>query len=58
MKEICESLNDADDDETVIAVLFTSNGSSFCQGINYKSLLAEKDSTRKSLAKEMANTIK
>lgn len=58
MKEVIDVLEEIEENDAVNVVLFTSNGKSFCQGINYKALTAEKESTKKALAKEMGNTIR
>lgn len=58
MKELCKVLAEAENNGAVSAILFTSDGSSFCRGIDYKALVADKEGAKKALAKEMAGVVK
>ncbi|XP_014215335.1 mucin-4 isoform X2 [Copidosoma floridanum] len=58
MREFCDALTILRKDDVCRVVLFTSTGTSFCEGLELSSLLRENVEERKSRAKEMAVALK
>ncbi|KAK7791469.1 hypothetical protein R5R35_002389 [Gryllus longicercus] len=58
LRELKDALSHLKKDETCRAVLLTSTGSSFCQGIDFYGLLHTNAERRKSAAQELAQALK
>jgi chromodomain protein Y len=58
MNEIREALSILKTDDDCRVVLFTSTGTSFCEGLELSSLLHSNKEERKIRAEEMSNTVK
>lgn len=58
LKEVTTVVNNLNGDADCHVILISSSGNSFCHGINYKNLVADKDATRKSVAKELVNNMR
>ncbi|XP_017781513.1 PREDICTED: golgin subfamily B member 1 [Nicrophorus vespilloides] len=58
MQEISIILKELEQDADCNVAYITSSGNSFMKGIKYKSLVAQKEVTRKNLAKKMATSVR
>ncbi|XP_018022775.1 cell wall protein RBR3 [Hyalella azteca] len=58
LRELCDALNSLRGDPSVRLVLLTSNGSSFCQGVDLTSLHHAHPETRNNHAQNLARAIK
>ena len=58
MNELREALSILKDDDDCRVVLFTSTGTSFCEGLDLSHLLHSNKDERKLRAEEMAATVK
>lgn len=57
LNELCAIMKELEDDDNCTVVAISSSASSFCHGINYKTLLIEKEQSRKAFAQKLATCV-
>lgn len=57
MQDIIDALEILKDDDNCHAVLFTTSGPIFCEGLDHSFLVNKNEVERKSLATELCNTV-
>lgn len=50
-------MTELQEDNNCTIVVISSSASSFCHGINYKTLLSDKEQSRKTFAKKLATCV-
>lgn len=58
LTELCAILNNLKQESSCTAVLVSSSGKSFCQGLDYKSLISDNSEVRKKKATQLANLVR
>ncbi|KAI4471172.1 32-trans-enoyl-coa isomerase-related [Holotrichia oblita] len=57
LNELCAIMKELQDDANCTVVAISSSASSFCHGINYKTLLIEKEQSRRAFAQKLATCV-
>ncbi|KRT82377.1 hypothetical protein AMK59_3634, partial [Oryctes borbonicus] len=57
LNELCGIMKELQEDTNCTVVVISSSASSFCHGINYKTLLNDKEQSRKAFARKLATCV-